>query len=297
MERRKRISGCLLGAHFSIAKGLHYALFEAYNYSCTAVQIFTKNSLTWKERSLSVEDVRLFDEARKKTGIKRIASHASYLINLASPEKKKRVMSCESLKQELIRCERLAIPMVVLHPGAHMGGGVKEGIDRIITAINTLFDEIPQNPTRLVLETTSGQGTGLGHTFEQIAAIMEKVEAHDRLGACLDTCHIFAAGYDLRTEDAYQKTFEAFDKTIGLEQLYWIHVNDSLREIGTRVDRHEHIGRGFIGEKAFQLLMNDERLQDIPKVLETPKVKGDKDWDKVNLKKLKSFILPLKDPS
>jgi deoxyribonuclease IV len=281
---------CLLGAHFSIAKGLHQALFTARDYGCTAVQIFTKNSSTWKEKTLSSEDIRLFDKARKKTGITDIASHTSYLINLASPEKIKYAMSCEALRHELIRCAALKIPLVVLHPGSHMESGVQASIERIASAVNRVFDKLPENPTRLLLETTSGQGFSLGHTFEQLAAIMGKVEDRDRTGVCLDTCHIFAAGYDLRTEAVYQKTFISFDSVIGLEHLYWIHVNDSMREMGTRIDRHEHIGQGFIGETAFKLLMNDSRLQAIPKVLETPKGKSEKDWDQVNLAKLRGFL-------
>jgi deoxyribonuclease-4 len=280
----------LLGAHFSIAKGLHHALFEAKEYDCTAVQIFTKNSSTWKEKTISSEDIRLFDEVRKKTRIRHIASHTSYLINLASPEKKKYAMSCEALKQELIRCAAIKIPIVVLHPGSHMDTGAEAGIGRIASAINQVFDGLPENPTRLLLETTAGQGSGLGHTFEQIAAMMGKVEDRDHLGVCLDTCHIFAAGSDLRTKAAYQKTFDTFDAVIGLENLYWIHLNDSKREMGTRIDRHENIGHGFIGETAFKLLMNDSRLQNIPKVLETPKGKGDKDWDQINLAKLRGFM-------
>lgn len=284
------MGSCLLGAHFSIAKGLHQALFTARDYGCNAVQIFTKNSSTWKEKTLSNEDIRLFEEARKKTSIRHIASHTSYLINLASPEKKKYTMSLEALKQELIRCAALEIPFVVLHPGSHMESGVEAGIERIASAVNGVFDELPGNPTRLLLETTSGQGFNLGHTFEQLAAIMGKIQHRDRLGICLDTCHIFTAGYDLRTKAAYQKTMTTFESVIGLDHLYWIHLNDSLREMGTRVDRHEHIGQGFIGEKAFKLLMNDSRLRNIPKVLETPKGKGEKNWDLINLAKLRGFL-------
>jgi deoxyribonuclease IV len=284
------MDSCLLGAHFSIAKGLHQALFTARDYGCTAVQVFTKNSNTWKEKTLSNEDIRLFEEARKKTNIQHIASHTSYLINLASPEKKKYAMSREALKQELIRCAALKIPLVVLHPGSHMESGVEAGIERIASAVNGVFDGLPGNPTQLLLETTSGQGFNLGHTFEQLAVIMGKIEHRDRLGVCLDTCHIFAAGYDLRTKAAYQKTMMTFESVIGFDHLYWIHLNDSMREMGTRVDRHEHIGQGFIGEKAFKLLMNDSRLRNIPKVLETPKGEGEKDWDQINLAKLRGFL-------
>ena len=281
---------CLLGAHFSIAKGLHQALFTARDYGCTAVQVFTKNSNTWKEKTLSNEDIRLFEEARKKTGIKHIASHTSYLINLASPEKKKYAMSREALKQELIRCAALKIPFVVLHPGSHMESGADAGIKRIASAVNSVFDGLPKNPTRLLLETTSGQGFNLGHTFEQLAFIMEKIEHKDHLGVCLDTCHVFAAGYDLRTRAAYKKTMMTFESVIGLDHLYWIHLNDSMREMGTRIDRHEHIGQGFIGETAFRMLMNDSRLRNIPKVLETPKGESKKDWDQINLAKLRGFL-------
>jgi deoxyribonuclease IV len=285
-----QMDSCLLGAHFSIAKGLHQALFTARDYGCTAVQVFTKNSNTWKEKTLSNEDIRLFEEARKKTNIQHIASHTSYLINLASPEKKKYAMSREALKQELIRCAALKIPLVVLHPGSHMESGVEAGIERIASAVNGVFDGLPGNPTQLLLETTSGQGFNLGHTFEQLAVIMGKIEHRDRLGVCLDTCHIFAAGYDLRTKAAYQKTMMTFESVIGFDHLYWIHLNDSMREMETRVDRHEHIGQGFIGEKAFKLLMNDSRLRNIPKVLETPKGEGEKDWDQINLAKLRGFL-------
>jgi deoxyribonuclease-4 len=289
-QKVTQMDSCLLGAHFSIAKGLHQALFTARDYGCTAVQVFTKNSNTWKEKTLSNEDIRLFEEARKKTNIQHIASHTSYLINLASPEKKKYAMSREALKQELIRCAALKIPLVVLHPGSHMESGVEAGIERIASAVNGVFDGLPGNPTQLLLETTSGQGFNLGHTFEQLAVIMGKIEHRDRLGVCLDTCHIFAAGYDLRTKAAYQKTMMTFESVIGFDHLYWIHLNDSMREMGTRVDRHEHIGQGFIGEKAFKLLMNDSRLRNIPKVLETPKGEGEKDWDQINLAKLRGFL-------
>ncbi len=279
-----------MGAHFSIAKGLQQALFTAEEYGCTAVQIFTKNSSTWKEKILSAEAIRLFDEARNRSSIRHIASHTSYLINLASPEKKKYALSREALKQELIRCAVLKIPFVILHPGSHMERGVEAGIKRIASAVNSVFEKLPKNPTRLLLETTAGQGFNLGHTFEQIAAMIEKVEQRDRLGVCLDTCHIFAAGYDLRTKAAYKKTMTTFESVIGLEHLYWIHLNDSKREMGTHVDRHEHIGQGFIGETAFKLLMNDSRLKSIPKVLETPKEEGGKDWDEINLSKLRGFL-------
>ena len=280
----------LLGAHFSIAKGLHNALYEAQAYGCSALQIFTKNSSSWKERSLSQNEIDLFSQAIKHTGITAIASHTSYLINLATYEKKKYAMSCNALKHELVRSSLLGIPFVVLHPGAHMGKGENEGIRRIAAGINEVFGQTPGIQTRLLLETTAGQGSGLGHTFEQLGSIMDKVKNRDRLGVCLDTSHIFTAGYDIRTTTSYHKTINAFDAIIGLEHLYFIHLNDSKKDLGSRVDRHEHIGEGLIGLKAFELLMNDRRFRDIPKIIETPKEKEGKDYDTVNLNRLRALL-------
>jgi len=281
---------CLLGAHFSIAKGLHNALYEAQALGCNALQIFTKNANTWKERTLSQDEIDSFNKAREFTGITSIASHTSYLINLASHEKKKHAMSFNALKNELVRSSMLGIPFVVLHPGAHMGKGENQGIRRIAENINEIFFQTPGIQTRLLLETTAGQGSNLGHTFEQIASIMDKVENSNRVGVCLDTAHIFAAGYDIRTPDSYGRTIDVFDAVTGLENLYLIHLNDSKKELGSRVDRHEHIGEGFIGIKAFELLMNDTRFIDIPKIIETPKQKDGKDYDNVNLNRLRSFV-------
>jgi deoxyribonuclease-4 len=281
----------LLGAHFSIAKGLHQALYVAETYGCTALQIFTKNTSAWKERTLTREEINRFDQARKETGITSIASHTSYLINLATPERKKHAMSCHALKQELIRSSMLDIPFVVLHPGAHLGKGKDQGIDKIALSINKIFDQIPDTQIRLLLETTAGQGSGLGHTFEQLALIMDKIENRNRIGICLDTSHVFAAGYDIRTPETYRKVIDTFDAVIGLENLYVIHLNDSKKELGSRVDRHEHIGMGYIGIKAFELLMNDMRFWDIPKIIETPKQKGGPDTDKMNLNRLRSLVL------
>jgi deoxyribonuclease-4 len=280
----------LLGAHFSISKGLHNALYEADKYGCTALQIFTKNSSTWKERTLTQEEIKRFDKVREQTGITSIASHTSYLINLATPERKKHAMSCHALKQELIRSSTLDIPFVVLHPGAHLGKGIEKGIEKIAFSINEIFDHTPDMQIRLLLETTAGQGSALGHTFEQLASIMDKIENQNRIGVCLDTSHVFAAGYDIRTPESYRKATDAFDEIIGFEKLYIIHVNDSKKELGSRIDRHEHIGEGYIGIKAFELLMNDMRFWDVPKIIETPKQKDGPDTDKMNLNRLRSLV-------
>jgi len=280
----------LLGAHFSIAKGLHHALYEAKAYGCNALQIFTKNASTWKERTLIQEEINQFDQAKKETGITEIVSHASYLINLATCDKRKHAMSCSALKKELIRSFRLGIPFVILHPGAHLGNGEAQGIERITLSINEIFSQTPDVQVRLLLETTAGQGSGLGHTFEQLASIRDDIKSKDRIGFCLDTSHIFAAGYDIRNERSYRQVTDNFDAVIGMKNLYVIHLNDSKKELGSRVDRHEHIGEGFIGITAFKLLMNDVRFRDIPKIIETPKRKNGQDCDEINLNRLRSLI-------
>lgn len=280
----------LLGAHFSIAGGLHKAIYEAKKYHCTALQIFTKNASTWKERTLTGEDIEAFSRARQETGIDTIFSHTAYLINLGSPEARKFERSCAALRQELKRCFLLGIPWVVHHPGAHMGEGEKAGLARIAEGINRVLNAAEQEGPQLLLETCAGQGTTLGHTFEQLASIAEKVEQRDRIGFCLDTCHIFAAGYDIRTETAYHETVKSFDRILSLKRLKVIHVNDALKDLGSRVDRHTHIGKGRIGKKAFYLLMNDKRLFHVPKILETPKKRDGIDWDRKNL----AYLLDLK---
>jgi deoxyribonuclease-4 len=284
--------GLLLGAHFSIAGGLHKALYTARDYGCTAVQIFTKNASTWKERVLSDQDIENFDVARQETGVTAIASHTAYLINLGSPEKNNFDRAVGALRCELVRSFQLSIPWVVHHPGAHMGTGEAQGIARIAEGINRVLHESEGNGPQLLLETCAGQGTTLGHRFEQLAAIWEKVEQGERVGFCLDTCHIFAAGYDIRTEATYHATMEAFDKVLGLERLKVIHINDALRKLGSRIDRHAHIGKGKIGALGFSLIMNDERLAHIPKILETPKKADGIDWDQKNL----SFLAGLLNP-
>ena len=285
---------CLLGAHFSIAKGLDNALYEAKSYGCNALQIFTKNANTWKERVVTQKEIERFKYAKSDTKISQIASHTSYLINLATPETEKHKMSCKALAQELIRSSSLHIPYVVLHPGSHMGTGENKGIKRIAGSINRIFAEIfkktPEINTRLLLETTAGQGSSVGHTFEQLASIISKVEKKINPGICLDTCHIFASGYDIRTMNSYRKTMNVFDSFIGLDRLLLIHLNDSKKEFGSRVDRHEQIGRGYIGLEPFKYIMNDNKLLDIPKIIETPKGKTDQDLDEINLNMLREMV-------
>ncbi|HHE74587.1 MAG: deoxyribonuclease IV [Deltaproteobacteria bacterium] len=279
----------ILGAHFSIAKGFHDAVYQAKSYGCNALQMFTKNATTWKERTVTQAEQERFEQAKTDTGIQSIATHTSYLINLASPDPKKHAMSYGALKQEIIRSSALKIPFCVLHPGAHMVSGIDAGLLKISETINRLFSETEEATSRLLLETTAGQGSGLGHTFEQLAEIINRIERKERIGICLDTCHIFAAGYDIRTQETYQQTMNHFDATLGLNLLFVIHINDSKKDLGSRVDRHTHIGKGALGVDAFKHILNDEKLFHVPKLLETAKKEGDIDWDQRNFDLLRSI--------
>lgn len=290
MHLIKKPEGILLGAHFSIAGGLHNAVLTASEYGCTALQMFTKNAITWEERRLSAQDVEQFDLAREKSGVESICSHAAYLINAASPDRNIYEKSQEALQLELMRSFQLGIPYVIIHPGAHMGTGEEKGLRRIARCINKAFDKVPEARCSLLLETTAGQGSNLGYTFEQLAAIYHMIEGKDMVGFCFDTCHVFAAGYDLRKRNTYEQTIREFDEVIGLKLLRVIHVNDSKKDLGSRVDRHEHIGKGAIGIDAFRFIMNDPRLKTIPKILETPKKKGLTDHDRLNLERLRALI-------
>ena len=286
-------SGPLLGAHFSIAGGLVRALEAAAAYGCPVVQLFTKNASTWKERTIALTEAETFRRRREALKIRYAASHTSYLINLAASDGKKRLQSLEALKQELTRSDILGLEAVVLHPGNHMGAGPTEGIKRIQEGINQVLIALPRARCRLLLETTAGQGTGIGHRFEELARIREGIEASDRIGFCLDTAHVFAAGYDLRDAAALERTLAAFDEIPGLENLDLIHLNDSLKPLGSRVDRHAGIGQGRIGAPAFAGIMRHPRLAGIPKILETPKEdENGRDLDQINLALLRSFSNP-----
>jgi deoxyribonuclease-4 len=252
--------------------------------------MFTKNATVWKERAVTQTERERFEQAKMDTGIHSIASHTSYLINLASPDPKKHAMSQSALKLELMRCSALKIPFCVLHPGAHMGSGIDAGLLKISESINRIFSETAEPAPRLLLETTAGQGSGLGHTFEQLAGIIDRIEQKDRMGVCLDTCHIFAAGYDIRTPETYRRTMNLFDAILGLNLLCVIHVNDSKKDFGSRVDRHTHIGKGALGLNAFKQLLKDERLLHVPKLLETAHTEGGIDWTRRNLNLLRSLM-------
>jgi deoxyribonuclease-4 len=278
-----------LGAHMSIAGGLDLAIRRGAAIDCTAVQIFTKSSNQWAARPLSAEEAERFRGAARESGITHLVAHDSYLINLCSPDDRLWQRSIEACAHELERCERLGIPWLVTHPGGHMGQGEEFGIRRMAEAVDAIHARRPSGSSSLAIETTAGQGTVIGHRFEQLAGVIGRTRDPGRIGVCLDTCHVFAAGYDLRSPAAYGETLRAFDGALGFDRLKAVHVNDSKKDLGCRVDRHEHIGEGFLGLEAFRNLMNDDRLEDLPLILETPK-DDDCREDVLNLTRLLGLV-------
>ena len=284
-----RHSSLLLGAHMSIGGGIHRAIERSRSIDCTAMQIFVKNNMQWFARPLLKEEIKAFLDHAQRKELHAAFAHANYLINLAATNPQFHANSIRSLSEELTRADQLELPFLVLHPGAHLGASEEAGLDKIVASIDRLFRKIPKVKTRIALETTAGQGSCLGHRFEQIAYIIENAREPERLGVCLDTAHVFAAGYDISSEAAIRKTFREFDRVIGLDRLAALHLNDSKTALGSRVDRHEHIGKGKIGLGAFRFIMRDRRLRKIPKVLETPKGK-DLAEDVANLKTLRGLL-------
>ncbi len=278
----------LLGAHMSIAGGVFNAPAHGREATCEVIQIFTKSNNQWKAKPLTDEDVRKFLDAQSETGVSVACAHDSYLINLASPKDDLYQKSCDAFAEEMQRCDLLGVANLVMHPGSHVEEGEEYGLQRVADAFNTIIDNDPDGKVTICIETTAGQGTNLGHTFEHMAQIIDLVEAKDRFGVCLDTCHIFAAGYPMATEKDYKKTIKQFNDIIGLDRLKVIHMNDSKKEAGSRVDRHEAIGQGFIGAEPFGFFLNDKRLKKVPKILETPKKSPAEDIE--NLNRLRSLI-------
>ncbi len=261
----------LLGAHMSIAGGHALAIDRATAFDMTACQIFTKNANQWAAKPIAAEAADAFRTRFADSSVDFIVAHDSYLINLASPDEVLRERSTAAFGDELQRCDQLGVPWLVTHPGAHMGSGVDDGVRRVAAALNRLFDSSPEMDVTVLLETTAGQGTTLGRSFEELAAILELVEDQSRVGVCFDTCHVFAAGYDLRDAAGYTATMQAFDNIIGFGRLQVFHLNDSKKGLGAHVDRHTHIGEGELGIEAFRLLISDERFARLPGILETPK--------------------------
>ena len=278
-----------LGAHESIAGGLYKAFDRARSAGCDALQIFVKSNRSWAVKPLTEEEIARFKEKAEETGIQPVVAHTSYLLNLASPDETLWARSRDTLIIELERCEALGVGWLVLHPGSHVGTGEEAGLARVAQALGEVHAATPGFRARILLETTAGQGTNLGYRFEQLAWLLEHTPQGERLGVCLDTCHVFTAGYELRTPEGYAATMEAFDRIVGLERLKALHLNDSKYDLGTRKDRHAHIGEGYIGLEGFRHVLNDARLAGLPGLLETPK-SGDLHEDRENLAVLRSLV-------
>jgi deoxyribonuclease IV len=278
----------LLGAHESVAGGLHLAFDRILDVGGSALQIFTRNQRQWTPSAVTEEEQALFSEAWKRCPDMPVASHASYLVNLASGKPDLVKKSIDAFAEELKRCELLKIPFVVMHPGSHGGDGVETGIARFTENLDLAFER-GDNDVTVLLETTAGQGTSLGSRFEELATIIEGSKYASKLGVCVDTCHIFAAGYDIRSAEAYRASMEEFDKSVGIERIKFFHLNDSKKGLESRVDRHEHIGQGEIGLEGFRNLLNDPRFAIHPMTLETPKGKELQE-DRDNLDALRELL-------
>jgi len=279
----------LLGAHESVAGGLHLAFDRIKKVGGDSLQIFTRNQRQWQPAPLKSKEVDAFKEAHEKNGKMVVASHGSYLVNLATSKDDLLEKSVDAFVLELQRCDQLAIPYVVLHPGSHGGAGVEVGLERFVKGLDRAI-ETGGVGVKVLLETIAGQGTGLGSSFEELAFVLQNSRFSELLGVCVDTCHIFAAGYELRTEEGYSATITALEKTVGIANVLFFHLNDSKKDLGSRVDRHEHIGKGAIGLNGFQNLLNDNRFKGLPMTLETPKSENLAE-DRENLRILRSLLL------
>ena len=275
-----------IGVHLSIAGGLYRALEKSRELKIQAVQIFLKNSNRWKAKPYSADDIDKFLNVKSSMPDIAVFAHSGYLINLAGsgPLRNK---SINALADELNRAEQLEIEYVIIHPGSHKGRGIDEGINRVAEACDRVFEK--NHKTKILLETTAGQGASIGHRFEQLRSIIDASSHPERLGVCMDTCHIFAAGYDISSKTSYPAVISEFNDIIGLEKLQLIHVNDSVKKCGSRVDRHEHIGKGSIGNEGFRMLFHDPKLANIPMVLETPKFNDD-EADRMNLRRIRMLM-------
>lgn len=280
----------LLGAHMSIAGGLHLAFERLRQVDGKALQIFTRNQRQWLAPPLEDSEVTRFLAAWQQTGRIPVAAHASYLINLATPDKAAASRATAAFAVELQRAGELKIPWLIIHPGSHLGSGIGSGISRIAANLDRAFEKAGQagDEVTVLLETTAGQGSGVGSRFEELGSIIEHSRYPARLGVCFDTCHVFAAGYDMRAKETYDATMTSFDRQIGLKRLQFLHLNDSKQALGSRVDRHAHIGQGHLGFEAFRHLMHDPRFANHPMTLETPKGK-DLAEDRANLLRLRSL--------
>ena len=281
----------LLGAHESVSGGLFKAFDHICNVGGESLQIFTRNQRQWNAQPLSSKEILQFKEKWKEVGSIPVASHASYLINLGTGKEELAAKSIASFTEEIMRCDQLGVAWVVIHPGSHGGDGVEAGLENVTRHLDVVLENAGEDSrVKVLLESTAGQGTGLGSRFEELAWIINRSKFPGRLGVCLDTCHIFAAGYDFRTPRAYEETITRVEQTIGLKQVCFFHLNDSKKDLGLKVDRHEHIGEGKIGLEGFRLLLNDPRFRSHPMTLETPKGKN-LDEDRENLVTLRSLLI------
>jgi deoxyribonuclease-4 len=278
--------GDLIGAHISTKGGLHTVFERAAAIEARAIALFAKNSNQWKGKAMSDDDVAQFAALRT---VRPILTHASYLINLATTNEEFHRKSIAAMIDELDRAERLGIHAVVLHPGAHMNAGIGAGLDQIARSLDQIHAATPNHRVATLLETAAGQGSCLGCTFEELGGIIGAVDDKRRVGICIDTCHVFAAGYEIRTRDGYEKMIDEVSEHVGIENVGGFHLNDSKKGLGSRVDRHQHIGEGEIGLEAFRLLLNDARFARIPKLLETPKT-IETESDRKNMATLRSLL-------
>lgn len=277
----------LLGAHMPTTGGLYRAITSGHEIGCTAVQLFTASPRQWRARPLSDEDISAFARAREETGIDTVISHDSYLINLAAPAEDILQRSREAFLEEMQRAEALNIPWVVTHMGSYLDSSEEEGLAVLGESVRLLLQQTEGMRVGIALETTAGQGTNLGYRFEHLARIIDMAGGSDRVGVCFDTCHVFVAGYDIRTPEALSATLDEFDRVIGLERLKVIHVNDAKKSLGSRVDRHAHIGEGELGLETFRILLHEPRLAHVPVILETP---DPETMHPVNLQRLKELL-------
>jgi len=263
----------LIGAHVFVSGGVDSAIDKGESLGFTAIQLFTKNNTRWVAKDLTEKEINSFKEKRSRSNIKFIVSHDSYLINLCAKDPEILEKSRQSFFEELKRCELLGIPYLNFHPGAHGGQGEEDGMKLIAESLNIVHEQTKGYKVSSMLEATAGQGTALGYKFEQLKKIMDMVDEKERMSVCIDTAHIFAAGYNIKDPKEYKKVIKEFDEIIGLDLLNCLHMNDSKKELGSRVDRHDHIGKGFIGKDGFSNIMNDKKLERVAKILETPKGK------------------------
>jgi len=277
----------LLGAHESITGGVDKALERGRDDTCDCIQIFSKNQMQWKTKPLELDEALRFKEGSSTFGIKETVIHDSYLINLCSPDKALLKQSREAFLEEAVRAKHLGVRYLIFHPGAHMGKGEQAGLRLISESLDWVRKEFGSGDVEFLLEITAGQGSVLGHSFDQLGKIIGMLEDQKHAGVCFDTCHAYAAGYDVRTPKGYEATFEMFDEMVGLERLKAFHLNDSKGKQGSRLDRHENIGKGYLGTECFTNLMNDSRFENVPMVLETPQTEG---MYKKELKLLRSLI-------